>query len=139
MNKQDRAAFNKYTQQKLAEVRQETEEACLLDSEIDPVPDSAYDDASSLLAMLLNNIPIPDIGWLADGGIGFEWRSTDSKRIATMSLYGDNQVVYGASLGGARKVKGTCTLSDPILRLIFFNVTRSFLNNRPLKANPAEN
>ena len=32
-----------------------------------------------------------------------------------MSLYGDGLVVYGASLGNERRVKGTCSLSDPIL------------------------
>lgn len=99
--------------QQLEEVRQEAEEACLLESEIDPIPEAAYDNTYWLLEMLFDyNAPMPDIGWLADGGIGFEWRSQDSKGIATISMYGDNQVIYGASLGGARRVKGTCNLSD---------------------------
>ena len=37
-----------------------------------------------------------------------------------MSIYGDNQVVYGASLESTRKIKGTCELTDLILRVRFF-------------------
>ncbi len=122
MNEKDRVAFNRHVQRKLEEVRREAEEACSLDSEIDPVPDSAYDDASSLLSMLSNNIPIPDIGWLTDGGIGFEWRFEENKGIGTMSIYGDNHIIYGASLGGTGRVKGTCTLSDPILLPNFLKI-----------------
>ena len=48
-------------QQQLEEIRQEAMEASALDSEIDPVPDSAYDDARSLLKMLSHyNVPMPD-------------------------------------------------------------------------------
>jgi len=99
--------------QQLDEVRQESEEACELENEMDPVPDSAYDDAYWLLESLFYyHVSMPDIGWLMDGGIGFEWRSRDRKGIATMSIYGDNKVVYGASLGGTHRVKGTCALSN---------------------------
>lgn len=99
--------------QQLQEVHQEVEEALELDSDIDPVPDSAYDDAYWLLEVLFAyNASMPDIGWLMDSGIGFEWRSRDGKSIATISIYGDNQIVYGASLGGTRRVKGTCALSN---------------------------
>ena len=99
--------------QQLQEVHQEVKEAYELDSEIDLVPDSAYDDAYWLLKVLsAYNISMPDLGWLMDGGIGFEWRSRDRKGIATISIYGDNRIVYGASLGSTRRVKGTCALSD---------------------------
>lgn len=98
--------------QQLEEVREEVEEACTLDSEIVPVPDMAYKETRLLLEFFFHcNVSMPDIGWLMDGGIGFEWRSRDRKGIATMSIYGDNQVVYVASLGGTRRVKGTCELS----------------------------
>lgn len=99
--------------QQLREVHQEVKEAYELDSEIDLIPDSAYDEAYWLLRVLSGcNISMPDIGWLMDGGIGFEWRSKDGKGIATISIYGDNQIVYGASLGNTRRVKGTCPLSN---------------------------
>ena len=110
----DKVLFLKQGQCELDEIRQETEEACAMDNGIDPVPDSAYQDAYLLLEILYGyDIPMADTGWLVDGGIGLEWRPGDG--IATMSLYGDGLVVYGASLGNERRVKGTCSLSDPIL------------------------
>lgn len=99
--------------QQLQEVYQEVKEALELDNEIVPVPDIAYGNAYWLLEVLFaHNASMPDIGWLMDGGIGFEWRSRDRKGIATISIYGNNQIVYGASLGGTRRTKGTCDLSD---------------------------
>ena len=116
----DKVLFRKQVQRELDEIRQETEEAYALDNEIDPIPDSAYDDANSLLEILFyNNVPMPDIGWLADGGIGFEWRSQNVKRIGTMSIYGDNKVIYGASLGNGHKDKGTCELTN-LVKLVRF-------------------
>ena len=108
--------------QQLQEVYQEVMEACTLDSEIDPVPGAAYHDAFWLLKLLdYYNVPMPDIGWLIDGGIGFEWRSMDGKGIGTMSIYGDNQVVYGvSSLRSIPKTKGTCGLTDLVLLVHFF-------------------
>ncbi len=110
----DKALFKKYIRRELNEIRREAAEAHISDNEIDPVPDSAYDDTYWLLGVLFDhNVSMPDIGWLMDGGIGFEWRSRDGKGIATMSIYGNNQVVYGATLGDMRRVKGTHTLSNP--------------------------
>ena len=59
-----------------------------------------------------NDVPMPDIGWLTDGGIGFEWRSQNIKGIGTISIYGENKIIYGASLGSTSEVKGTCLLTD---------------------------
>ena len=111
--------------QQLQEVYKEVTETCTLDDEIDPVPDSAYHDAFRLLELLdYCNVPMPDIGWLMDGGIGFEWRSQDTKGIATMSIYGDSPVVYGASHGDSRRIKGTCRLSNIVLLDRFFPVVK---------------
>lgn len=121
----DKGLFSNHVQCNLDEVRQEVEEACALDNEIDPVPDSAYHDAYSVLEILFsNNVPMPDIGWLVDGGIGFEWRSQHVKGIGTMSIYGGNKVVYGASLGSQRRVKGICVLNDSILLVHFFPILK---------------
>jgi hypothetical protein len=112
--------FRKQVQRELDEIRQEAEEAYALDNEIDPVPDSAYHDVYAILDILCyNNVPMPDIGWLADGGIGFEWRSQHVKGIGTMSIYGDNKVIYGASLGSGHKDKGTCELTN-LVKLVRF-------------------
>ena len=116
----DKVLFRKQVQRELDEIRQEVEEAYALDNEIDPIPDSAYHDANSLLEILFyNNVPMVDIGWLADGGIGFEWRSQHVKGIGTMSIYGDNKVIYGASLGSGHKDKGTCELTN-LVKLVRF-------------------
>ena len=101
-------------QQQLKEIRQEAMEASALDSEIDPVPESAYDDAHSLLKMLSHyNVPMPDISWAEDGSLGFEWRPENG--IATMGVYGDNHVIYGAFFDDKRQVEGICSLSDTAL------------------------
>jgi len=97
----------------LQEIHAEVEEARTYDSEIDPVPNAAYRDASELLKILFRHrAPMPDIGWLMDGGIGLEWRVTAGRGIATMSLYGDKNVVYGATVGNTYRVKNTCRLSS---------------------------
>ncbi len=98
--------------QQLQEIRLEVEEACELDSETEVVPESAYDEAYFLLNVLHPVIPMPDIMWLEDGGIGFEWIAQRGKGIGTISLYGDNRVIYGISLGNRPRVKGTRALSD---------------------------
>ena len=124
----DKALFRKQVQRELDDIRQEVEKACTLDNEIDSVPDSAYDDTYDLLEILFdNNVTMPDICWLMDGGIGFEWRSQDNKRIGIMSIYGNNQVVYGASLGSRRRVKGTCVLNDSVLPVNFLPILKDFV------------
>lgn len=108
----------------LKEIRQEAEEAYAWDNKIDPVPESAYDDALLLLKMLFNcNIPMPDIGWAEDGSLGFEWRPGNG--IATMSLCGGNLVIYGAFFSDKRQVEGICTLSDTVLLQGFVTTLRN--------------
>ncbi len=109
----DKVLFRKHVQNELDEIRKEVEETCAVAENVCRVPKSAYEETFSLMAQMPRDIPMPDMMWLEDGGIGLEWRPGDG--IATMSLYGDGLVVYGASLGNERRVKGTCSLSDPIL------------------------
>ena len=117
----NKVLFRKRMQRELDEIRQEVDDARASDNEIVYVPDSVYRNAYLLLEILYDwDIPMADIGWLMDGGIGFEWRSTDGKGIATMSIYGDNQVVYGVSLGSKCKAKGTCFLTDLAALVWFF-------------------
>ena len=98
----------------LKEIRSEAEKAYASDSEIDPIQDSAYDDAYLLLQKLLQrNIPMPEIGWAADGSLGFEWRPGNG--IATMGIYGDSLVIYGAFFEDKRQVEGVCALSDGVM------------------------
>ncbi|RKU31385.1 hypothetical protein C6497_02510 [Candidatus Poribacteria bacterium] len=107
----NKVLFRKQMQSELDEIRQEAEEAYALDNEIDPVPDSAYDDTYYLLDILFdNNVPMPDFGWTEDGSLGLEWRP--KKGIATIGIYGDNLVIFGAFFEENRQVEGICELSD---------------------------
>ena len=113
--------------QQLDAIRQEAEEAYHFDNEIDPVPDSAYDEALSLLERLFHSgVSMPDIGWAEDGSLGFEWRPEGG--IATMGIYGDNLVIYTVFFGEKRQVEGICTLSD-IVMLVSFLYVGGFFNN----------
>ncbi len=110
----DKTLFRKQVQRELDEIRQEAENAYALDNEIDPVPDSAYDQTSGLLEKLSSfKIPMPHIGWAEDGSIGLEWRPEGG--IVTMGIYGDNDVIYGAFFQENRQVDGVCNLSDTAL------------------------
>ena len=102
-----------YVEKELAEIREEVKETCAVAKDVHPVPEAAYDETRSLLAQVSRNVPIPDIMWLEDGGIGLEWRPGDG--IVTMSLYGEDHVTFVAILGNQHKIAGTCPLSDSSL------------------------
>ena len=107
----------------LEETRQDAEEAYASDDQIDPVPNSAYDDARVLLKILHRNVPIPDIGWAEDGSLGFEWRPGNG--IATMGVSGDNLVIYGAFFSNKCEFDGICSLSDTVLLEGFITTLRN--------------
>lgn len=111
-------------QRELADIREEVEETCAVANNVRAVPESAYDETLSLLKMMRRDVPLPDMMWLEDGGIGLEWRPDNG--IATMSLYGDNLVIYGAFFDDKREVNGICSLSDSAL-LAGFLTTMSYL------------
>ena len=118
----DTVLFRKHIQRELDDIREEVEETCAVVDDVYRVPESAYEETLSLLKQMPPDIPMPDMMWLEDGGIGLEWRPGEG--IATMSLYGDNQVVYGASLGSTCKVKGTCLLTDLASLVRFFSTLK---------------
>ncbi len=109
----DKVLFRKHVQRELDEIRKEVEETCAVAEDVYPVPESAYEETFSLLAQMPRDIPMPDMMWLEDGGIGLEWRQKEG--IATMSLYGDNQVIFGTVWGKSSEIWGSCPLSDPVL------------------------
>ena len=110
-------------QRELKAIRKEVEETCAVTDDVRAVPESAYDETLSLLKQMPRNIPMPDIMWSEDGGIGLEWRPGNG--IATMSLYGDNLVIYGAFFSNAREVEGICSLSDTVLLQGFLTILRN--------------
>lgn len=97
-------------QHELSEIREEVEETCSGTDDVSPIPESVYNETFDLLKQIHRNVPIPDMMWLEDGGIGLEWRPPDG--IATMSLYGDGLVVYGAFFNKDREISGICSLTD---------------------------
>ena len=106
----DKVLFRKHIQRELDEIRQEVEETCAVAEDVYRVPESAYEETVSFLEQMPRDIPMPDIMWLEDGGIGLEWRP--GAGIATMSLYGDGLVVYGAFFTKNREISGVCSLAD---------------------------
>ena len=106
----DKVLFRKHIQRELDEIRKEVEETCAVAEDVYRVPKSAYEEAFSLLEQMPRDIPMPDMMWLEDGGIGLEWRPVDG--IATMSLYGDGLVVYGAFSTKNREISGVCPCAD---------------------------
>lgn len=97
-------------QRELDEIREEVEETCTVADDVYRVPESAYSETLSLLTRVHRNIPMPDMMWLEDGGIGLEWRPGNG--IVTMSLYGDEHVTFVAILSNQHKIAGTCPLID---------------------------
>lgn len=120
MNKKAQGEFNKKVQRELGEGRREAAKAYLLEREIDPVPDSAYKDLSSLIAVLPEGIPTPDLSWAEDGSLSLGWHPEDG--IVTMGIYGDKLVIYGAFFNNKRELNGICPLSDSILLPNFLTV-----------------
>ena len=106
----DKTLFRKHVQSELDEIREEVEETCAVVGDVYPVPESAYNETLSLLEQMPRDIPMPDMMWLEDGGIGLEWRPGEG--IATMSLYGDGLVVYGVFFSKDREIAGICPLVD---------------------------
>ncbi len=71
----DKLLSRKQGQRELDEIRQEVKEAYVLNNEISPVSDSTYHDTTFLFEILFyNDVPMPDIGWLMDGGIGLDMK-----------------------------------------------------------------
>ncbi len=111
----DKVLFLKHVQRELDDIRKEAEHAYALDNEIDPIPDSAYDDVSVLLEFLCNyKIPMPEISWAEDGSLSVGWYPDEG--MVTMGIYGDNLVIYNAYFEEKRQLEGICDLSDtPVL------------------------
>ena len=78
----DKTLFRKHVQSELDKIREEVEETCAVAGDVYPVSKSAYNETLSLLEQMPRDIPMPDMMWLEDGGIGLEWRPGEG--IATM-------------------------------------------------------
>lgn len=98
----------------LEEVSDEANEVSREDSELEPISTQAHSEAITLLTAIHEYLPMPDIMWLEDGGVGFEWRK-GSDKIFTMSVYGDETIIYGGILGKNNKISGIVPLTDELI------------------------
>lgn len=122
----DKALFRKQVQRELDETRREAEEAYALDKEIDPIPDSAYNDTLVLLEMLCNyKLPMPEVSWAEDGSFSIGWYL--DKGIITIGIYGDDLVIYNAFFEEKRQFEGICALSDTPMLSGFLEVLTNIL------------
>ena len=111
---------------RLQEVRQEAEEAYMLDNEIDPVPESAYDDALFLLEAFFHfGIPMPDLSWAEDGSLTLGWYPEEGT--ITTGIYGDRLVIFTAFFAEKRQLEGICELSDTPMLAGFFTTLLNIL------------
>lgn len=106
----DKVLFRKHIQSELDEIREEVKETLAVVNDLEPVPESGYDETLALLEQIPRDIPMPDMMWLEDGGIGLEWRPGEG--IATISLYGDGTVIYGIFFSDKCETSGICALSN---------------------------
>ena len=108
-------------EQRLLEIKQETEEICEIDNEVDMVHERAYSDIRSLLNIINKTnprIPMPDLDSADDGSLNITWIHKDN--IITMGVYGNNNVMFTLYFKEKRQVSGVCELSDkPVLNGFF--------------------
>ena len=104
----------RYAKTILQEVSDEANEVSREDLELEPISTQAHNEAVTLLTAIHEYLPMPDIMWLEDGGVGFEWRK-GSEEIFTMSVYGDGTIIYGGILGNKNKISGTAPLTDELI------------------------
>ena len=100
----------------LTEIMQEAAEASQENPQAEPIPPKAYEETQAILKVILKYVPLPDLMWLEDGGIGFEWRK-GSKRIFTLSVYGDGHVIFVGIFGEKNKIRGITPLLDRIPKI----------------------
>ena len=113
-------------EQQLNEIRQEAEEARLLDSEIDPIPESAYDDALSLLEVFFHfGVPMSELSWAEDGSLTLGWYPEEGT--ITIGVYGDDLVIFTAFFEEKRQFEGICALSDTPMLSGFLEVLTNIL------------
>ena len=103
--------------QMLEEVRAEAEEERCLDKELDPIPESAYEDVRLFckrIDELLGDtyhaaIHPPEPTALDNGEICLEWR--EKQQIFTLNFGGDGHIVFAGIFSEENRVRGILTFS----------------------------
>ncbi len=110
----------------LGKIRQEAKEAFAVDNEIDSVPESAYDDALSLLEVFFHfSVPMPELSWAEDGSLTLGWYPEEGT--ITIGVYGDDLVIFTAFFEEKRQFEGICALSDTPMLFSFLEVLTNIL------------
>ena len=116
-------------EQRLLEIRQETEEICKIDNEVDMVHEQAYSDIRLLLEIINKTnprIPMPDLDSADDGSLNATW--FHKKNVITMGVYGNDNVIFTLYFKEKRQVSGFCELSDEPVLNGFFQTLYDILN-----------
>lgn len=116
-------------EQRLLEIRQETEEICEIDNEVDMVHEQAYSDIRLLLDIINKTnprIPMPDLDSADDGSLNATW--FHKKNVITMGVYGNDNVIFTLYFKEKRQVSGFCELSDEPVLNGFFQILYDILN-----------
>lgn len=110
-SRSDAGAFRYSIKRELAELYEKAEGTYTLDSEVDVIPVTAYNDALFLLEFLFNSsVPMPNINRTKHGSLSLSWYPEEGT--ATMELCGDGFVVYNAFFDEDRQDDGACVLTD---------------------------
>ena len=114
--------FNsKYIDYALQEVRAEAEEERRFDQELNPIPETAYEDVDRFLKNIHELVPRPDIMPLDNGEICLEWR--EEQKIFTLSFGGDGHIVFAGIFSDENRARGILTFSMPHLVAIVGMIT----------------
>lgn len=101
----------------LQKVRAEAEEERRLDSELDAIPETAFDDVERFWKTVNQSdggtfghtVRFPDMMPLDNGEIGLEWR--EGQTIFTLSFGGDGHIVFAGIFSAESKARGILTFS----------------------------
>ena len=101
--------FNpKHAEKALQKAPAEAEEERRLDSDLDAIPEAAYEDVDRFLKTTNKFVPLPEIMPLDNGEICPEWR--EGQKIFTLSFGGDRHIVFAGIFSAESQARGILTL-----------------------------
>lgn len=99
----------------LNEVKHEAEQARLLDNDIEKIKSQAYHDSDAVIKEIYDvGVSMPEVDWNEDGSINLSW-FLKTGGTSTISLYGDDYVIYNTYLEPDNYVRSVCKISDGLL------------------------
>lgn len=115
-------------EQRLLEIRQETEEIYEIDNEVDMVDEEAYRDIRLLLNTINQTNPhisMPELNFAADGSLNATW--IHKGNLIRMGVYGNNLVHFNFYFEEGRQMSGVCELSDSSILNGFLQILANIL------------